>query len=47
MTANTIPSAQVGNTNLQVTRLGMGTAPIGNLYSDLDDDEALETVRRL
>ena len=46
MTANTIPSAQVGNTNLQVTRLGMGTAPIGNLYSDLDDDEALETVRR-
>ena len=46
MTANTIPSAQVGNTDLQVTRLGMGTAPIGNLYSDLDDEEALETVRR-
>jgi len=46
MTANTIPSAQVGNTSLQVTRLGMGTAPIGNLYSDLDDEEALETVRR-
>ena len=46
MTANTIPSAQVGNTCLQVTRLGMGTAPIGNLYSDLDDEEALETVRR-
>ncbi len=46
MTANTIPSAQVGNTSLRVTRLGMGTAPIGNLYSDLDDEEALETVRR-
>ena len=46
MTTTTLPSAQVGNTKLQVTRLGMGTAPIGNLYSDLDDEEALETVRR-
>jgi D-threo-aldose 1-dehydrogenase len=46
MTTTTLPSAQVGNTELQVTRLGMGTAPIGNLYSDLDDEEALETVRR-
>lgn len=46
MTTNTIPVAQVGNTDLQVTRLGMGTAPIGNLYIPLDDAEALETVRR-
>jgi len=46
MTATTIQNAQVGNTELQVTRLGMGTAPIGNLYEPLDDDEALETVRR-
>ena len=46
MTANTIQKAQVGTTELQVTRLGMGTAPIGNLYEPLDDDEAHETVRR-
>lgn len=46
MTANPIQSAQVGNTKLQVTRLGMGTAPIGNLYNPLDDEEAHETVRR-
>lgn len=46
MTANTIQNAQVGNTELRVTRLGMGTAPIGNLYVPLDDDEAIETVRR-
>ena len=46
MTANSITSAQVGNTELQVTRLGMGTAPIGNLYSPLDDAEAIETVQR-
>ena len=46
MTANSITSAQVGNTELQVTRLGMGTAPIGNLYSNIDDAEAIETVQR-
>ncbi len=46
MTANTIQSARVGNTELQVTRLGMGTAPIGNLYSPMDDAEAIETVQR-
>ena len=46
MTANTIQSAQVGNTELQVSRLGMGTAPIGNLYSPMDDAEAIETVQR-
>ena len=46
MTANTIQSAQVGITELQVSRLGMGTAPIGNLYTPIDDEGALETVRR-
>ena len=46
MSANTIQSAQVGNTELQVTRLGMGTAPIGNLYNPIDDEEAVKTVRR-
>ena len=46
MTANSITSTQVGNTELQVTRLGMGTAPIGNLYSNIDDAEAIETVQR-
>lgn len=46
MTANTIQRAKVGNTELQVSRLGMGTAPIGNLYTAIDDEGALETVRR-
>ena len=46
MTANTLPSAQVGNTGLRVTRLGMGTAPVGNLYETLSDAEAYETVQR-
>ena len=45
MTANTLPSAQVGNTGLQVTRLGMGTAVIGNLYATLSDADAHATVQ--
>ena len=46
MTTNSLPSAQVGITELLVTRLGMGTAPIGNLYSSLSDAKAHETVQR-
>ncbi len=46
MTANTLPSAPVGNTSLRVTRLGMGTAVIGNLYATLSDAEAHEAVQR-
>ena len=46
MTTNTLPAAQVGNTGLRVTRLGMGTAVIGNLYATLSDAEAHEAVQR-
>ena len=46
MTTNSLPSAQVGKTEIHVTRLGMGTAPIGNLYSSLSDAKAHETVQR-
>ena len=42
MTTSTLPYAQVGHTGLQVTRLGMGTAVIGNLYQTLSDAEAHE-----
>ena len=46
MTTSTLPYAQVGHTGLQVTRLGMGTAVIGNLYQTLSDAEAHEAVQR-
>ena len=46
MTATTLPSAQVGTTRLRVTRLGMGTAPIGNLYATLSDADAHQTIQR-
>lgn len=41
-----LPSAQVGNTALRVSQLGMGTAPIGNLYGGVSDAQAIETVQR-
>ena len=41
-----LPTAQVGNTALQVPRLGMGAAPIGNLYGGVTDAQAIETVQR-
>ena len=34
----------IGRRALQVTGLGLGTAPLGGLYRDLSDDEAFATV---
>jgi D-threo-aldose 1-dehydrogenase len=35
-----------GRTRLTVTRVGLGTAPLGGLYSGVEESTALETVRR-
>jgi D-threo-aldose 1-dehydrogenase len=35
-----------GRTRLTVTRVGLGTAPLGGLYSGVDEGTALETIRR-
>ncbi|HEY3182032.1 MAG TPA: aldo/keto reductase [Gaiellaceae bacterium] len=35
-----------GRTRLTVTRVGLGTAPLGGLYSGVVEDTALDTVRR-
>jgi D-threo-aldose 1-dehydrogenase len=37
---------QLGRTALQVTRVGLGTAPLGGLYSPVSEEQAVETVRR-
>lgn len=37
---------QLGGTGLRVTRLGLGTAPLGNLYELVSDDEATAVVER-
>jgi D-threo-aldose 1-dehydrogenase len=35
-----------GRTQLTVTRVGLGTAPLGGLYSGVDEETALDTFRR-
>lgn len=37
---------QLGHTRLEVTRLGLGLAPIGGLYSEVGEDQARATVER-
>jgi D-threo-aldose 1-dehydrogenase len=37
---------QLGRTNLQVTRLGLGGTPLGGLYKDMAEDMATATVQR-
>lgn len=38
--------AQVGRTGLQVTRLGLGSAPLGGLYRPVTERDAVRTVER-
>ncbi len=35
----------LGRQGLRVTQLGLGTAPLGELYARISDDEACETIR--
>jgi D-threo-aldose 1-dehydrogenase len=41
-----LPRRVLGRTRLQVSVLGFGTAPLGDLYVQLDDDTAIDTVQR-
>lgn len=43
---NPLSTAQLGNTGLMVTRLGVGGAALGGLFHDLSDDAATKTVKR-
>ena len=36
---------RLGPTDLEVTRVGLGCAPLGGLYSDISDEQAAEVVR--
>jgi D-threo-aldose 1-dehydrogenase len=37
---------QLGRTRLHVTRVGLGTAALGGLYSPVDEEQAVATLRR-
>ncbi len=41
----TIKTRPIGKTKVRVSEMGFGGAPLGNLYAELADDEALATVR--
>ncbi len=40
-----LPTRNVGRTDVRTTVLGLGGAPLGNLYAELDEAVALDTVR--
>ena len=37
-------TARLGRTDVSVTRLGLGTAPLGGLYASVAHDDALRTI---
>lgn len=37
---------RVGQTKLWIARVGLGTAPLGNLYEPVSEEEAISTVRK-
>jgi D-threo-aldose 1-dehydrogenase len=39
-----MPRRQIGNTDIRVTELGFGAAPIGNLFKEITDDAATQAV---
>ncbi len=41
-----LAKVQLGKTNLRVTRLGLGGAPLGGLYQDVPEETVVATVRR-
>jgi D-threo-aldose 1-dehydrogenase len=41
-----VGTAPLGRTGLTVTRLGLGTAPLGGLYAAVSEDEAVAVVER-
>ncbi len=42
---NPLARRTIGRTDLEVSALGFGSAPLGNLYRELDDDQAREAVQ--
>lgn len=43
---NPLEKAPIGKTGLEVTRLGMGTAPLGGLFEDVPEPTALDAVQQ-
>jgi D-threo-aldose 1-dehydrogenase len=39
-----IPTSSLGGRGVEVTRIGLGSAPLGNLFQPVDDDQATATI---
>ncbi|GAA1614667.1 aldo/keto reductase [Actinoplanes couchii] len=46
MTLDPLERVRIGGTDVSVTRLGLGLAPIGGLFTAVSDQQAHDTVRR-
>ncbi len=44
--SRTVKTRKLGRTNVHVTELGLGTAPLGELLEKIEDDEAAANHRR-
>ncbi len=45
MSASPIPTRILGRTGVSVTELGLGTAPLGELFDRVDDGEAASIIK--
>ena len=43
---NPLDRKTLGSTGLEVTRLGLGCAPLGGMYGDISEEQATEVVQR-
>ena len=43
---NQLELKQVGRTDVSVSKVGLGTAPIGNFYKEVPEAQAIETIQR-
>jgi len=43
--SNTLPFRRLGRTQLRVSAIGFGSAPLGDLYAKLDEEGAIATVK--
>ncbi|MEM6568501.1 MAG: aldo/keto reductase [Planctomycetota bacterium] len=44
MTARSLPTARLGGTDVEVTTLGLGTAPLGGLFTPVSVEDAAATI---
>lgn len=42
---NPLDTSEIGTTGVHVTRLGFGSAPIGNLFNNVPEEDAFTTIR--